>query len=802
MKTNISRFPQTHYSIILFFLPIFLFLFSSRISAQGLTQTIRGTVSDAASQSPIPGAMVILVDSKPLVGASTDINGNFRLESIPIGRPVIQISMMGYQPIKLSNLVLSSSKELILNISLESAAIQGKEVEIVAKIDKDKPLNELSSVSARTFSVDEAQRYAGSFGDPARLATSFAGVVAGNDQRNDIVVRGNTPLGVLWRLEGIDIPSPSHYSGAGTSGGAVSILNTNVLANSDFLSGAYAAEYGNATSAAFDVKMRKGNNEKHEFTGQIGFNGFELGAEGPLSKNKKSSFLINYRYSTLGAFNAVGIEFVKGGVPKYQDISMKLHFQHQNGYTSLFGIAGTSDIHFVSEKDSLIWIKDPAKRQDLKNGSDMAVLGITHVHFLSSKTSLRGTVAATGNRFRTSVDSISPSYNFLDNFRSKMTESKIIGTLVLNNRINSKTTLRSGIIISHLMYNSNVNQFSATLNARQQLIDFKGNGDLIQGYAQWHYKAGLRWTFDLGLHALHYYVNNKSSIEPRASISFQATGNQRISLGYGNHSRVLPITIYLRETQLADGSTIQTNKNLDLLRSNHFVVGYDWLIREHLRLKAEIYYQQQYNVGIHEGNSSSLSVLNYGANFGDVIGPDSLVSKGKGFNKGIEITLEKFFHKNYYFLMTASLYDSKYQGSDGIERNTAFNNKYAFNLLAGKEIPLGKNKQNVLVLSFRQVITGGMWTTPINIEASQQKGYEIRNEQLAYSEQLPGYFRTDIRIGFRRNKKKITEEYGLDFQNLTNQKNIFSRSYNNLSKKIENNYQVGIFPMLLYRINF
>lgn len=807
MKTNIfeGRFIRINKNILLVQFTIILaslFSLSTKVTAQELTQTIRGTVSDAASQSPIPGATVVLVGSNPLKGVSADLDGNFRLTDVPVGRPVIQISMMGYQPVKLSNLVLTSTKELILNINLESSAIQGKEVEIVAKIDKDKPLNELAGVSARTFSVDEAQRYAGSFGDPARLATSFAGVVAGNDQRNDIVVRGNTPLGVLWRLEGIDIPSPSHYSGAGTSGGAVSILNTNVLANSDFLSGAYAAEYGNATSAAFDVKMRKGNNEKHEFTGQIGFNGFEIGAEGPLSKNKKSSYLINYRYSTLDAFNAVGIEFVKGGVPKYQDVSMKLHFQHKNGYTSLFGIAGTSDIHFESEKDSLVWVKDPAKRQDLKNGSDMAVVGLTHVHFLNTKTSLRTTLAATGNRFRTNIDSISPSYAMLDNFRSKMVESKITGTTVLNSRLNSKTTLRSGVIVSHLMYNSDVNRYSAALNARQQLIDFNGDGDLIQGYAQWHYKAGERWTLDAGLHALHYYVNNKSSLEPRASVSFQATGNQRFSLGYGNHSRVLPITIYLRETQLADGSMIQTNKNLDLLRSNHFVAGYDWLIREHLRLKAEVYYQQQYNVGVQDGKLNSLSVLNYGANFGDVIGPDSLTAKGKGFNKGVELTLEKFFHKNYYFLMTASLYDSKYKGSDGIERNTAFNNKYAFNLLAGKEIPVGKTKQNVLVFSFRQVVTGGMWMTPIDLAASQQMGFEIRNEEKAFSEQLPGYFRTDIRIGFRRNKKKITEEYGLDFQNLTNHKNLFSRSYNSSSKKIENNYQVGLFPMMMYRITF
>lgn len=775
---------------------------SITLQAQEITQTIRGTVTEATTQQPIPGAAVILFGSNPIKGTMTDLDGNFRLENVGVGRPIVQVSMVGYAPVKLSNLVLTSSKELILNIVLEATFVQGKTVEIVAKIDKDKPLNELSSVSTRTFSVDEAQRYADSFGDPARLSTSFAGVVTGNDQRNDIVVRGNSPLGVLWRLEGIDIPSPSHYSGSGTSGGAVSVLNTNVLANSDFSTGAFAAEYGNASSAAFDVKMRRGNNERHEFTGQVGFNGFEVGAEGPLSSNNKSSFLINYRYSTLGALNAVGLEFVEGGVPQYQDLSFKLDFQHNKGRTSFFGIAGTSDIHFKSNADSTVWRDTPTKRQDLQNGSDLAVIGLSHLRFLSPNTSLKISVAGTGSKFRTSIDSLTGSYSMFPTFRSSITESKLVATGVLNSKIGNRSTIRTGVIASRLFFNTKVKIYSPSLNQDIQLANSNGNGDLLQAYSQWHYKAGERWTIDVGLHALSFSVNSKSSLEPRAAIKYQVAGNQNISFGFGRHSRVLPINIYLRETRITDTKSIQTNKNLDLLRANHYVASYDWLINENLRLKVETYYQQLFSVGVQGGRPSSLSVLNYGADFGDVIGPDSLVSNGSGRNQGIELTLEKFFSKNYYFLITGSVYDSKYKGSDGIERNTAFNNQYAVNILAGKEIPLGKEKQNALILSFRQVATGGMWSTPIDLEASRASGFAVYDNSMAFSEQLPAYWRTDIRIGFRKNKKKITEEFGLDFQNLFNRKNVFNRSFNNLSGNIENNYQVGIFPMGLYRITF
>jgi hypothetical protein len=207
-------------------------------------------------------------------------------------------------------------------------------------------------------------------------------------------------------------------------------------------------------------------------------------------------------------------------------------------------------------------------------------------------------------------------------------------------------------------------------------------------------------------------------------------------------------------------------------------------------------------VGIQDGRSSSLSVLNFGSDFGDVIGPDSLVGKGTGENVGIELTLEKFFSNNYYFLITGSIYDSKYKGSDGVERNTAFNNQYALNVLAGKEIPVGKSKQNTLILSFRTVATGGMWTSPIDLQASQVAGTEVRVESQANLQQLKDYFRTDIRIGFRRNKKRFSEEYGFDIQNVFNRQNVFSERFNPLSGNILSNNQVGFFPMALYRITF
>ena len=257
------------------------------------TQTIRGTVVDKYNKLPLPGANVILLDSNPLLGVATGPDGKFRLENVPVGRVSIAVKYIGYSDVVIRNRELISGKELVLDIEMEEKVIQSEEVVVVA--DKTKPINKLAAVSARGFTIEESQRYAGSMNDVARMASNYAGVISADDARNDIIIRGNSPTGLLWRLEGVDIPSPNHYSTFGATGGPVSMLNNNVLANSDFITGAFPAEYGNALSGVFDLKMRNGNNEKHEFLGQIGFNGFELGAEGPISKKNGSSYLISRR---------------------------------------------------------------------------------------------------------------------------------------------------------------------------------------------------------------------------------------------------------------------------------------------------------------------------------------------------------------------------------------------------------------------------------------------------------------------------------------------------------------------------
>ena len=224
------------------------YLISLSAHAQPLTQTIRGTVVDQSLQTLVPGATVVVIGAAPLKGTTTDANGQFQILQVPVGRQTLQISVVGYKNVTLQNISVDAGKELVLTVALEEAVGQLSEVTVKPTVEKDKPLNEMAAVSARTFSVEETQKFAAAINDPARMATAYAGVVGADDGGNSIVIRGNAPNGLLWRMEGVEIPNPNHFSDLGTAGGGISILSAQLLANSDFLTGAFPAEYGNALS--------------------------------------------------------------------------------------------------------------------------------------------------------------------------------------------------------------------------------------------------------------------------------------------------------------------------------------------------------------------------------------------------------------------------------------------------------------------------------------------------------------------------------------------------------------------------
>lgn len=816
MLMNNLCFTKYFLSINLLRFLFFLFTitsFSGKSIAQNITQTIRGRVQDKISGTPLIGASVIIQDTSLVLGVTTDVNGNFKIEKVPVGKINIKITYIGFKDYTLSNITLISGKELVLEISMEEKVITGKIVEIKGSSDKTSINNKMATVSARSFNVDETERYAGSLNDVSRMASNFAGVGGSNDSRNDIIIRGNSPSGLLWRLEGVDIPNPNHYAAFGTTGGPVSMLNNTLLSNSDFITGAFPAEYGNAISGVFDLKMRNGNNEKHEFLGQIGFNGLELGAEGPLSKKSGSSYLINYRYSTLQLFEMMGMDLGTTGVPFYQDLSFKLNFPNTKiGSISLFGLGGISDIEMFDSR------KDTAKEElnlygfegfDITNGSDVGVAGLSQVYLFSNSAYSRLTVSLSHHKFVTIIDSLTPiTLEKNPWYRNDFTENKFFASFFFNKKINSKLNYKAGCMMSNLYFILADSAFFSNDSSFHVLTDYNGNTVLMQPYVQWQYKFSDELIFNAGLHAEYFFLNHSYSVEPRFGFKWNFAPTQWLNIGYGQHSQMLPITVYFKQVMMPDSTYSRTNENVGLIHSSHYVLGYDLLLSEFMRLKAETYYQYIYHAAVNACKPDEFSILNEGANFG-VWTPDTLAANGNGYNYGLEITLEHFLNKGFYFLFTASLFESKYRGSNGILHNTAFNGNYIFNGLIGKEFILkskkGKCIKNI-AFDIKSIYSGGQRYTPSTAAPDPSSGYLLYMQEYdwkkAYTLKYKNYVRSDLKITFRRNGKKTTQEWGVNITNFFNRKNILNDSFNKKTGEKSYNYQTGRLIIPQYRIIF
>lgn len=764
------------------------------VAQQPLTQQLRGTVIDQLLQRPLVGATVRLPGQSQTV--ITDAEGGFRFTSLPIGSYRVEVSYAGYKEVILENVFLNTGKETVLQIAMETAIHTEAEVVVKANSRKNKPLNEMSLVSARAFSVEETQRYAAAVNDPLRMAMAFPGVVGADDGNNQIVIRGNSPAGLLWRMEGLDIPNPNHFSSVGTSGGGISILSTQLLANSDFVTGAFASEYGNALSGVFDLRLRKGNNEKPEYTLQAGVLGLNAAAEGPFSKKYKGSYLINYRYSTLNVLSKLGL-LPDETATNFQDLSYHIYLPAGKwGQFSLFGFGGLSDDKDKAKTDSADW-ESKWDRYTSKFLSNTFMNGLNHTIQLGAKSSLRTGIGYSSTRNAYDQWLMNDQYKLDRDYKDDHRTRKLQLNSTFNHRFSNKLQLRAGLIAQLIRYNYYMLGREHEDEPLEEVIRSRGNTSLQQAYAQLQYKLTDHLLLNGGLHWLHLSLNNTSAIDPRFSVRWAINPGSSISLGYGHHSQIQTMGIYFSKQQQPDGSDKFLNKNLGFTKAHHYVLSYSQRVSPVLLLKTELYLQQLYNAPVSTETGSTFSTLNVIEDFIN----DPLVNKGKGRNYGVEISAERYLRNNFYFTVSQSLYQSKYRALDGVERNTRFNGNYITTFIIGKEFETYRRTRS-FGINLKTIWAGGQRTTPINVEESQAKGYTVFDEQRAYSLQNPDYFRTDLRLSMKWNRKGFTSTLSLDLQNVTNRLNVFNQWFDSQKGEVTTNYQTGLIPVLNYKIEF
>ncbi len=803
---------------------LFLALLSNSIFAQ-LTQSIRGTVVDLETNYPLIGAKVKVVtdtNSTLVLGGVCDVNGNFTINNVPIGKQNLEITYVGYTP-KIETVIVNSGKETILNIHLEEMSIIGDEVVVTGR-KKGETINEMATVSAQSFSVEETNRYAGSRGDPARMMANYAGAQGTDDSRNDLVIRGNSPLGIIYRIEGVSIPNPNHFAVSGSTGGAVSILNNKFLDNSDFFMSAFPAEYGNSTSGVFDLRLRKGNDNIHEFSGQFGFLGTEVLFEGPLSKKTGASYLIMGRYSTLTLIEKIGIKYGTDAVPVYGDGAFKFNFPlKKGGALSFWGIGGASSIDILIS-DQTEPSQDAFGEQDRDQyfGTNMAVTGLTYKKPINKDLLLKSTLSysyqnqhSRHDYIHRSLDSnntwvydpANPPYNMMG-FSYRI--SSISGYLSLTKKINQKNILKYGFNVDSYFFNmtdSIRTDIADNTSPHYYRWDYQSTQPdfLVQAFVQWKYKASKRLTLNAGLHSQYFtFSNSLSAVEPRVGLKYALNENSIIAVGGGLHSQSQPLYIYTYHQLNSDGDKVLHNKNMDFSKSIHSVISYSTRIKKSLLFKTEIYYQYLYNVPV-EVSASSFSLLNQGSGFARFF-PDSLENTGTGYNYGIEFTIQKYFDNSFFFMTTASIYDSKYVGSDGVERSTDFNSNYIMNGLLGKEIKFGESDKHSMSFGLNFTYAGGKRYGYVDTALTNLQK-EIIWQDSAYNERrFNNYFRMDIKVNYTLNTKKVTHEFGIDIVNLLDTENILGLTYTpneaNPAEPYAERYQLGRLPLFYYRIDF
>lgn len=784
-----------------------LFFCTSLVFGQSKTQTIRGLITDAVTEQPIPGVTVMVTDISPPLGAISDSSGRFRITQVPVGRRGVSCRHINFAEYRSDNLILSSARELIVNVKMDEIVRTTDGVEITPDPIPHRPLNSFSPVSMRSFSVEETQRYAGTVNDPSRMAMGFAGVQASQDNNSDIIIRGNSPTGLLWRLEGIDIPNPNHFARKGSSGGGISVFSAQLLGNSDFSTGAFAAEYGNATSGVFDMKFRHGNVEKREHRFKFGLLGTDLAAEGPFKKGQ-SSYLVNYRYSTLGILNDLGFRLVGPRIDNnFQDLSFNLFFPSKDNRSQLtvFGIGGLSSELWDPVSDSLAWSTPYRTTRDFL--TDMGAAGLTYRYLIDDRSFIKAVVALSGNRVVDNEDTLDirnltagVDWTSLQESRYKTeeyTNSRLSSHVFYQRKISPKATMKAGVLASYIRFAFDHQERLPDSDAFETLVEGAGNSTLLQSYLQFRFALTPRLNLNAGIHGMSLLLNNSFAADPRVSLSYQAAAQQTISIAYGLHSQVFPLGSYFTEITQSNGSIIQPNLDLDMLRAHHIVLGYEKVFGSNLRLNVEGYYQALLNVPVTPGDMpSDYNLLNERDGYATV----ALVNEGTGTNIGVDVTLEKFFTSGFFFLWSGSLFDSKYVASDGNTYNSRFNSGYNTSLMFGVEKLTAKG--NTFQAGARGVLNGGLRYTPGDPVLSMAAGEFVPLAGATFSESVGTYSRIDLRLAYRWNRPKTAYILSLDVQNVTNRRNVRDQVFDPGFGRLTNRFQSGLVPVISFQVDF
>lgn len=764
-------------------------------------QTVRGQIVDQVTGKGLSNVLVELLNYTPRVAAISNEDGSFELNNVPIGYQRIRVNGYGYYDVVYTELVIAGKQSVIKVKMEEEIEIEIATIEATTdgriKNAKMTTIDEMNIVSARPFNIEETNRYITGFGGPARAVTNYPGLLNTDDAQNYIVSRGYSPYGIQWMVEGVPVENPHHFATMGNTGSLFPLLNNNLLATSDFVNGAFSARYNNVYAGMFDINMRKGNNERHEFSAQLSIYGAEFIAEGPFKK-KGASYAVAVRAGIFDVLQQLGVSLGTNATPRYYDVNFKVDIPTKKaGHFSLFGIGGLSDIAVLDE--------GPAGEDAFVNAgtnfyinTSFGLMGMNHLKHFDNDVSLKTTLSYLIEDYKLHRDTIFPDtilpFFTVRNFRQRAGISTI-----LSKKFNSQFVLRGGAS-AYVHFISVKGEW----RRRNEMHSFADDIEVLaSAFVEARYKFSSSFAFVMGVQGMYWSLNKNSwAVEPRVALDWRAGKRHRFSLGYGWNSKIQSFAMSFLVKKQTDGSYDNSNRDLGLNRSHQLVLSYDASFARVWGVKANAYVSYNTNLAVDQ-TRNSFSIVNYG-NFAVYPDSTSLMTTGEALNYGVEVSIEKFFSKGFYGLLSSAYQRSLYQGSDEVWRNSAFDAQHVTSLVMGKEFKIGKKKQNVIYGDFRFNMHGGLPYTPIDLEASKLAGEEVLIGDQAYTKRLGLYKRIDVRIGARFNhpRKRISHHVYVVVQNATMFRNDFEVKYNPTTEEIVTTQQFGLIPNLFYQVYF
>jgi hypothetical protein len=755
----------------------FLILLCAAFSSFGQSSSVSGIARDAVSKKGIEGAVILLASKTDSLRTNTDAQGRFTFTNVKAGRYICSAGSLSFESDQQETLVITG-KATIVEFNLQEKTIQLETVSVRARPTNTTEPGEIS------LPIEKVMRMPANFFDPVRMLTSYPGVVASNDQANNIVVKGNSPTGLLWRLNGMDIVNPNHLANAGTfndkpaaNGGGVNILSAQMLDRTDFYAGNMPARYGNLSSAALDMTLRNGNAARREYTAQASLLGLDFAAEGPLGKKGRTTYLANIRYSTVGLLSQIGVKFGDEKI-NFQDFSFNVNtlIGQRGGSISFFGFGGYSSNKFYAKEESQ-WKVDKDRFTILYENNTYAVGTRLDLPLKKAFKFSSGVTYSSNNQHRTSQSVTTPAFPFQAS-RYATVRKLISGFASIAGKWSPKISAEFGTMVNYSQDSLDAHDLTPTSSTDAMA---KTGYALIQPYGQLSFRTG-RLSTTIGARYM-YSTFRKSSFDPRINIQYQLTPTSNVYVTGGQLSQMLPAGIYL------------PSHYRDFLRKKFVEIGH-MIQFEKWKLNSSIYYHYYGDVPV--AVADNFSVLNYI----DGAITSTLQPIGTGTNKGVALQAERSFVNGYYILAGASVYRSVYTGNDKIERPTKFDGRYSLMVTGGREWTRQLDGHNSSFgIHGRMMYLGGLRDTPIDENMSHALGVTTYGPN-PYSIMLKDYVRLDLRLSWRKDKVKYTRTIALDVQNVAGIKNQAYKYYDAFQGKVVMQYQVGFIPVLVYRIDF